>query len=134
MVQSQDVFKVVRKVYSNLDTATDQEILTYFSSIKKNSIVGHIKDIEEILFQQKYLDKLSKLGIHNSSLDIEHSLSSFKSQQTPYSYSKEKLDNIEIVHSTNNKIETNNLVIGMIFETLFPSMAIELFTDSFENI
>lgn len=63
MIEREKVFEAVRRGYSELENATDSEILEYFSVASADELKGHISNIKGILFEQEVQDKLTANGI-----------------------------------------------------------------------
>lgn len=59
----QDVFEAVRRGYSSLEVASNEDILNYFASIDTMSASGHLSNIKGILFEQEYVELLASEGI-----------------------------------------------------------------------
>ncbi|ERP89027.1 hypothetical protein Q666_15230 [Marinobacter sp. ES-1] len=63
MIDSTEVFQAVRRGYSELETASNTEIIDYFSSIDGDSVAGHVSHVKGILFEQEYVELLSAQGV-----------------------------------------------------------------------
>ncbi|MDO5352944.1 MAG: hypothetical protein Q4E81_08975 [Succinatimonas sp.] len=61
---SESVFEAVRRGYSNLDNATPETIVDYFSTIDSRELTGHINNIKGIVFEEHVVDALNEKGIH----------------------------------------------------------------------
>ena len=60
MIENEDVFEAVRRGYNDLQMATPDEIMDYFSNIDTESISGHISNIKGILFEQEIVQALNE--------------------------------------------------------------------------
>ena len=63
MIAPSEVFEAVQRGYNELETASNGEIIDYFSSIDDEAVAGHVSHIKGILFEQEYLDLLEVQGI-----------------------------------------------------------------------
>lgn len=63
MINSSEVFDAVRRGYDNLEFASANEILDYFSEIEAESVLGHVNNIKGILFEQEYMDTLAEQSV-----------------------------------------------------------------------
>ncbi|MAR01285.1 MAG: hypothetical protein CMI00_12210 [Oceanospirillaceae bacterium] len=63
MIAPSEVFEAVQRGYNELETASNAEIIDYFSSIDDEAVAGHVSHIKGILFEQEYLDLLDVQGI-----------------------------------------------------------------------
>ena len=63
MVAESEVFDAVRRGYLEFETASNTEILDYFSAIYEESVAGHASHIKGILFEQEYVDLLATQGV-----------------------------------------------------------------------
>lgn len=63
MIEPAEVFEAVRRGYNELETASNPEILDYFSAIGDDSVAGHVSHIKGILFEQEYVDVLAAQGV-----------------------------------------------------------------------
>ncbi|WP_204353916.1 hypothetical protein [Yoonia maritima] len=59
----QDVFEAVRRGYSDLEIASNEDIVDYFASIDPLSASGHQNNIKGILFEQEYVELLAIQGV-----------------------------------------------------------------------
>ncbi len=66
MIEPDEVFNSIRRGYTDLNSATDEEIFDYFQDIDTDSMQGHISNIKGILFEQEYVDSLEEIGVHAS--------------------------------------------------------------------
>ena len=57
------VFEAVRRGYSDLAEASDEEILDYFAAEDPEALAGHLNNVKGILFEQAYLDELHEEGV-----------------------------------------------------------------------
>jgi len=60
------VFDSVRRGYSELEVASNADIIDYFSVISADSMVGHVSNIKGILFEKLYVEQLAEQGIEAS--------------------------------------------------------------------
>jgi len=58
-----DVFEAIRRGYTDLADASDEEILDYFEAVDGASLQGHIGNIKGILFEQEYVKQLQETGV-----------------------------------------------------------------------
>src|SRR5690554_5357902 len=63
MLEQSLVFDSVRRGYLEFATASNGEIIDYFSAIDPESAAGHASHIKGILFEQAYVDALATQGI-----------------------------------------------------------------------
>lgn len=63
MITELEVFDAVRRGYLEFETASNTEILDYFSTIDAESAAGHASHIKGILFEQEYVDLLATQGV-----------------------------------------------------------------------
>jgi len=63
MITELEVFEAVRRGYLEFETASNTEILDYFSAIDEGSVAGHASHIKGILFEQEYVDLLVTQGV-----------------------------------------------------------------------
>ncbi|WP_339782718.1 hypothetical protein [uncultured Marinobacter sp.] len=63
MITELEVFDAVRRGYLEFETASNTEILDYFSTIEAESAAGHTSHIKGILFEQEYVDLLATQGV-----------------------------------------------------------------------
>jgi len=100
VIESKEVFNIVRSIYIDLKKSSDEEILNYFCKFDKTSIISHIHDIKKvILFEEKQINKLSELGINTS---IQNKNKSNISIQI--------FDNEKILEESPVKVRTNHTV------------------------
>ena len=64
MIEPEEVFDSIRRGYTDLNSATNEEIFDYFQDINAESMQGHISNIKGILFEQEYVESLEEMGIH----------------------------------------------------------------------
>jgi hypothetical protein len=65
MIEQNEVFEAVRRGYSELEYASQDEILAHFSLASPDELQGHVSNIKGILFEQEVQDKLSEGGIES---------------------------------------------------------------------
>jgi hypothetical protein len=63
MINSAEVFDAVRRGYVEFESASNEEIVSYFDGIDDESVGGHANNIKGILFEQEYADNLLAQGI-----------------------------------------------------------------------
>jgi hypothetical protein len=63
LIEQNEVFDAVRRGYSDLEFASEGEILTHFSLSSPSELQGHVSNIKGILFEQEVQDKLLQEGI-----------------------------------------------------------------------
>lgn len=66
MIEQNEVFEAVRRGYSELEYANDDEILAHFSLSSPAELKGHVSNIKGILFEQEVQDKLTAEGIDSN--------------------------------------------------------------------
>lgn len=66
MIEESEVFDSIRRGYTDLNSATNEEIFDYFQIIDEDSMQGHISNIKGILFEQEYVQSLEEMGTHAS--------------------------------------------------------------------
>lgn len=69
MIEQNEVFEAVRRGYSDLEFASDDEILAHFSLASPAELQGHVSNIKGILFEQEVQDKLYEEGIDSKLFD-----------------------------------------------------------------
>jgi len=70
VIQDHEVFEAVRRGYSELELASNSDILDYFSSLEVDSVTGHINHVKGILFEQEYIDALAEKGIEAEIFEV----------------------------------------------------------------
>ncbi|WP_417522114.1 hypothetical protein [Marinobacter sp.] len=70
MIEPFEVFDAVRRGYNELETASNPEILDYFTAIDGESVAGHVSHIKGILFEQEYVDLLTTQGIEAQVFEV----------------------------------------------------------------
>ena len=70
MIDSNVVFDSVRRGYTNLSDASNEEIIDYFSSIDSDEMVGHISNIKGIVFENIISDTLNEQGLEASLFEM----------------------------------------------------------------
>jgi hypothetical protein len=65
MITEVEVFEAVRRGYLEFETASNTEILDYFSAIDEGFVAGHASHIKGILFEQEYVDLLAVQGVES---------------------------------------------------------------------
>ena len=66
MINPELVFESIRRGYSELEYASNDEIVSYFDEVDPDAMSGHISNVKGILFEQMYVDKLAEQGIEAS--------------------------------------------------------------------
>ena len=66
MIEPNEVFDSIRRGYTDLNTASNEEIFDYFQDIDESSMQGHINNIKGILFEHEYVQSLEEMGTHAS--------------------------------------------------------------------
>lgn len=64
MIEQSNVFDAVRRGYSQLSCASEEDIFDYFSAVETDSLVGHASNIKGILFEQHVADILERSGVN----------------------------------------------------------------------
>lgn len=62
-MQTETVFDAVRRGYNQLESSSNQDILTYFDSVSPDEMVGHISNIKGIAFEQEVASLLAEHGV-----------------------------------------------------------------------
>jgi len=102
VIESKEVFNIVRRTYVALKNSSDEEILNYFRNFDKNSIASHIHEIKkELLFEIEYINKLYELGIKDNT----------QAKKDPKTYVK-IFDNEKILEESPKKVYKNNYTIS----------------------
>jgi len=65
-MNANSVFESVRRGYSELEAASNADIIDYFAEIDESSMVGHVSNIKGILFEKLYVEQLAEQGIEAS--------------------------------------------------------------------
>jgi hypothetical protein len=63
MIEREEVFEAIRRGYSELENASEDEILNFFHAEDMESLVGHTNNIKGILFEQEYARELQENGV-----------------------------------------------------------------------
>jgi hypothetical protein len=63
MIEREEVFEAIRRGYSELENASEDEILDFFHAEDMESLVGHTNNIKGILFEQEYARELQENGV-----------------------------------------------------------------------
>jgi hypothetical protein len=63
VINSSEVFDAVRRGYVEFESASNEEIVSYFDGIDDESVGGHANHIKGILFEQEYADNLLAQGV-----------------------------------------------------------------------
>lgn len=62
-MQTETVFDAVRRGYNELESSSNQDILTYFDNVSPDEMVGHISNIKGITFEQEVASLLAEQGV-----------------------------------------------------------------------
>jgi len=65
LIEQEEVFEAIRRGYSELNNASNDEILDYFKVASFDELKGHISNIKGILFEQEVQDKLTQNRVEN---------------------------------------------------------------------
>ena len=63
LIERDEVFEAVRRGYSELSDASNDEILAHFALSSPEELKGHVNNIKGILFEQEVQDKFETAGI-----------------------------------------------------------------------
>ncbi len=63
MIAQNSVFDAVRRGYNELELASNDEILDYFSDVNPDVMSGHISNIKGIVFEQEVVTALNEQGM-----------------------------------------------------------------------
>ncbi|MEZ8448575.1 hypothetical protein AB4582_06135 [Vibrio splendidus] len=63
MIAQSSVFDAVRRGYNELELASNDEILDYFSDVNPDAMSGHISNIKGIVFEQEVVTALNEQGM-----------------------------------------------------------------------
>lgn len=63
MIAQSSVFDAVRRGYNELELASNDDILDYFSDVDPDAMSGHISNIKGIVFEQEVVTALNDQGI-----------------------------------------------------------------------
>ncbi|OEE74112.1 hypothetical protein [Vibrio genomosp. F6] len=63
MIAQSSVFDAVRRGYNELELASNDEILDYFSDVIPDAMSGHISNIKGIVFEQEVVTALNEQGM-----------------------------------------------------------------------
>jgi len=75
-IETEEVYDAVRRGYSDLSNASDQEIIDYFDAIDPESLDGHVGNIKGILFEEEYVEQLQSEGVDAQLFDtVNHPMS-----------------------------------------------------------
>lgn len=66
MIEQSSVFDAVRRGYSELSFASEEQILNHFAAVETESMVGHAANIKGILFEQQVSDYLNDAGLKSA--------------------------------------------------------------------
>lgn len=65
-MQTELIFDSVRRGYSELESAGNQQIIDYFADLSPDAMAGHISNIKGIAFEQDVVRRLAQGGIDAS--------------------------------------------------------------------
>ncbi|MCG9778802.1 hypothetical protein [Photobacterium damselae] len=63
MIAPNSVFDAVRRGYNELEIASNDEIIDYFSDVNPDAMSGHISNIKGIVFEQEVVNALNEQGM-----------------------------------------------------------------------
>ncbi|HHF2968562.1 TPA: hypothetical protein ACPJ0T_004237 [Vibrio alginolyticus] len=63
MIAQSSVFDAVRRGYNELELASNDDILDYFSDVDPDAMSGHISNIKGIVFEQEVVTALNEQGM-----------------------------------------------------------------------
>ncbi|PSW39590.1 hypothetical protein [Photobacterium leiognathi] len=63
MIAQNSVFDAVRRGYNELEIASNDEIIDYFSDVNPDAMSGHISNIKGIVFEQEVVNALNEQGM-----------------------------------------------------------------------
>ncbi len=63
LIEREEVFEAVRRGYSELSGASDDEIMAHFALSTPEELKGHVSNVKGILFEQEVQDKFESAGI-----------------------------------------------------------------------
>lgn len=63
MIAQSSVFDAVRRGYNELELASNDDILDYFSDVDPDAMSGHISNIKGIVFEQEVITALNDQGM-----------------------------------------------------------------------
>lgn len=63
LIEREEVFEAVRRGYSGLENASNDDILYYFDLASPEELKGHVSNIKGIVFEKEVQDKLAENGI-----------------------------------------------------------------------
>ena len=66
MIEREEVFDAVRRGYSELEDASEGEILDYFGATSATELTGHVSNVKGILFEHEVQEKLAEGGIQSN--------------------------------------------------------------------
>lgn len=70
MIEREEVFDAARRGYTELSTASEAEILNYFSVASGSELQGHVSNVKGILFEQEIQDKFADHGIESELFEM----------------------------------------------------------------
>ena len=70
MIGKEEVFEAVQRGYTNLNNASEEEIVDYFSSASPEEFQGHVSNVKGILFEQEVQDKFNDNGIESELFEM----------------------------------------------------------------
>lgn len=70
MIEKEEVFEAVQRGYTQLGSASEEEMLDYFSSASPEEFQGHVNNVKGILFEKEVQDKLTDNGIESEIFEM----------------------------------------------------------------
>ena len=64
MIAQEDVFEAVRRGYTQLNSSSNSDILSYFDNLEPGVMTGHISNIKGIVFEQEVTELLNQQGVN----------------------------------------------------------------------
>lgn len=70
------IFEAVRRGYSELDFASNSQIIDYFDNVAPDAMSGHISNIKGIVFEQEVVNALNEQGLESLMFEaVNHPIS-----------------------------------------------------------
>lgn len=70
MIEREEVFDAVRRGYTDLNTASEEDILEHFHNASDVEMQGHISNVKGILFEQEVQEKFTNNGIDSEIFEM----------------------------------------------------------------
>jgi len=140
IIENEEVFDAVRRGYSELENASNNEILDYFDSSSTDELRGHVSNIKGILFEQEVQDKLSQAQIDSeifestnhpvSDMIVENEEFQLKATDNEY-YVSETLSespNVAIITTSEvaNSMDSEDVIDSGISDTVLEEIVVEV--------